>query len=313
MKRISALICAMMLVLMVLAPACFAAKDVAADETPAKSNLEIVSTSPEDGAQGVAVDNLSIKIQFDKAVKPDNKDADKRAKVRENNAKQFKLTDEEGTKIPVRVYYSDDTEGLILVAADINSLGKNGQVKSNMAYTLSIGKNFKATDGSTLAAPTSISVKTLNQTRSTIIYTALMVLMMVGMVVFTARSAKKAKEKEEEEKKNGGKKQEAGLNPYKEAKKTGKSIEEIVQEENKKKSKQALAEAKRKEELAALEAKILEEMRRERNKRVSGPRPISAAGSTYKVEVKYTKKKKEAPVQKTKSKGSHGKQRHNKK
>lgn len=308
MKRISALICAMMLVLAVLAPACFAA-DKVADDTQAKTSLEIVNSSPEDGTEGVAVDNLSIKIQFNKAVKPSDKDAD----VRAANAKQFKFTDEDGKKIPTRVYYSDETEGLILVAADPMAAGKNGQMKSDMEYTLHIGKNFKATDGSTLAAPQTIVVKTLNQMRSTIIYMVLMGLMMVGMVFFTIRSTKKAQEKEEEEKKKA---KQAGLNPYKEAKKTGKTVAEIVEIENKKKSKQAIEEAKRREELAALEAKILEEMRKENNKRVSGPRPISAAGSDYKVKVKITKK--EEPAKKkeynnAKKSGSHGYQKKHKK
>ena len=67
-------------------------------------------------------------------------------------------------------------------------------------------------------------------------------------------------------------------------------MDEIVAKNEKARKKKEAAEEKRKEAEARLEAEILEKMRREKNKRVSGPRPISAAGSDYKVEVKGPKK-----------------------
>ena len=105
----------------------------------------------------------------------------------------------------------------------------------------------------------------------------------VGMIFFSSRSAKKAMEKEKEEK---GKSE--TVNPYKEAKRTGKSVEEIVEKDKKRKAKQAEAEEKRKAEEKKIQEEVAEKLRKESNKRVSKARPISAAGSTYKVEVKKT-------------------------
>jgi hypothetical protein len=53
------------------------------------------------------------------------------------------------------------------------------------------------------------------------------------MIFFSMRSAKKAMEKE-----NDQKQKKDTVNPYKEAKRTGKSVEEIVEKDKKKKAKQ---------------------------------------------------------------------------
>ena len=274
MKRASAFICVIMMVLMIMAPAAFAAEDDAS-AAAAKTDLEMLSSSPEDGATGVAVDNLSVKIRFNKDVQPANK------KIKKANANQFKMTDSEGKKIPVKVYYSEEEEGLILVAADVYSGGKNdAKINGDETYTLNIGRNFQAADGSTTGQKISISMTTLNQGRSTAIYMVLMVLMMAGMVFFTLRSTKKEEKKKKEEREL-----KEGVNPYKEAKKSGKSVAEVVAKENKKKAKKEEAVRRQKEAEAAIEAEIIEKIRRESNKRVSAPRPISAAGSTLKLKV----------------------------
>ena len=272
MKRICALVCMILLAAAVCVPACFAVDNAGAANN--KSDLKIVQTSPENGADGVAVDNFSVKIYFNKAVKPKN-DQDKKY-----NKKQFALKSKEGTKIPFQVYYSDDEEGLIMVAADVVTADRDHQIKGGEEYVLTVKRGFKATDGSTMFQKEDIALTTLNQQRSMVVYMILMVLMMAGMVFFTVRSTKKAAEKEKEEKKKV-----AAVNPYKEAKKTGKSVEEIVAKDSKKKRKREEAEARQREAEAAIEAEILEKIRREHNKRVAGPRPISAAGSTYKVKV----------------------------
>ena len=277
MKRTGALICVIMMAVAMLAPAAFAAENAGKDDSAAaaKTDLVMTSSSPEDGAEGVAVDNLSVKIYFNKDVKPKND------KIRQANAKQFKLVDaDEGKKIPVKVYYSDDEEGLILVAADVYSGKNKTTIQGDEKYTLSVGRNFQAVDGSTLGQKVTISMKTLNQGRSTAIYMVLMFLMMGGMVYFTVRGTKKNEKKEKEEREL-----KEGVNPYKEAKKSGKSVEEVVAKQNKKKAKKEEAVRKQKEAEAAIEAEIIEKIRKESNKRVSSPRPISAAGSKIKIKV----------------------------
>lgn len=285
MKRISALVCALMIAVCMIAPASFAAKTEAAEtatDTAAvtEPGFTLRSSSPADGDTGVAVDNFSVKIYFSKEMIPKSK------AVRDANAKQFSLVDEEGEKIPLKVYYSEKERkrGLMMVAADYsNNNEKDVQIKGATEYILTIGDGLQAADGSTYNQTTKISVKTLNQQRSMIVYMVLMVAMMGGMVFFTMRSAKKAAEKEKEEHAT------KGVNPYKEAKKTGKSIEEIVAKNEKTKAKKEAAEAKRRAVQEEMEAEILEQMRREKNKRVAGPRPIKAAGSDYRVKVTRTR------------------------
>ena len=274
MKRASAIICVIMMAVALMAPAAFAAEDTNDSAAAAKTDLELVNSSPEDGATGVAVDNLSVKMRFNKDVKPANDN------IKKANAKQCKLVDSEGKKIPIKVYYSEKEDGLILIAADVYSGGTRNAIKGDEEYTLTVGRNFQATDGSTTGQKVTVTMKTINQGRSTAIYMVLMVLMMVGMVFFTLRSTKKAEKKKQEEREF-----KEGVNPYKEAKKSGKSVAEVVAKENKKKAKKEEAIRRQKEAEAAIEAEIIEKIRRESNKRVSAPRAISSAGSTLKLKV----------------------------
>ena len=88
MKRVSALICLMIMAVSILAPSCFAAKETANTQKGANFNIE--KTTPENNAKNVSVENLSVKIYFDTEMLPKDKAS------REANAKQFKLTDKKG-------------------------------------------------------------------------------------------------------------------------------------------------------------------------------------------------------------------------
>jgi len=299
MKRVGVLVCLIMMVASIFAPAAFADKkdDAAAPE----AGFKIVSSTPENGATGVSVENLSVKLYFSKDMVPEN------AKVRNENLKQFKLTTKDGKKIPIKVYYSDKEEGLMMVVSD--NIDKDITIEGDTDYVLTIGEGLQATDGTLLGQPATISFKTLDQGKSTLVYTILMVIMMVGMVIYSTKSAKKANEKEKQEK---GKSE--TVNPYKEAKRTGKSVEEIVAKDQQRKAKEAAirekAKAKEAEIWAALEAKEKkEEAVTSSGKKVAGPRPISAAGSTYKVKVVKTQPEHKKS---TNPKGQTGKQKNSK-
>ena len=196
MKKISALVCAMIIGIFTMAPACFAVDADSADQAAAsvtEPGFELVSSSPADGDTGVAVDNFSMKIYFSKEMIP------KSDAIRKANEKQFSLVDEEGDRIPLKVYYStkERKRGLMMVAADYtNNNEKDVQIKGATKYTLTIGGGLQATDGTTYNQTKKLTVKTLNQQRSMIVYMVLMVAMMGGMVFFTVRSTKKAAEKE---------------------------------------------------------------------------------------------------------------------
>ncbi len=293
----------MIMMVSVLAPAAFATEDANAQKT----GFAIVESIPHNKDEGVSVENLSVKISFNQAVTPANGEIEKK------NAKQFKLTDADGKEIPIKVYYSDKDENLLMVVSNVRSKDArrtNSIIQGDMKYTLTIGEKLQAADGSKLGEAETITFKTLDQQKSTKVYMILMAVMMVGMIVFTTKSAKKAAEKETKE---SGKSQ--TVNPYKEAKKTGKSVEEIVAKDKQRKAKEAEALAKKK----AADAELLAELEKEEaetagvssNKRVSGPRPISATGSEYKVKVVKTQPKQKTSTnpknQSGKKKNSKGK------
>ena len=299
MKRIGVLVCLMMMAASILAPAAFADEKVTAD-TPAsaaKAGFEIESSTPENGATGVSVENLSVKIYFSKEMLQNSKSA------KAANDKQFRLTDSKGKEIPIKVYYShkEKKDGLMMVVSD--TIDNDITIEGDTEYTLTIGKGLKASDGTELGVDQTITFKALNQKRSTMIYTIMMVVMMAGMIFYTTRATKKAMEKE-----NQAKGKSETVNPYKEAKRTGKSVEEIVAKDQQRKAKEAAAREKQRAREAEIEA-TLEEEPVSSNKRVSGPKPISAAGSTYKVKVVKTKPEKKS----TNPKGQSGKQKNSKK
>lgn len=298
MKRIGALVCLMIMVVSVLAPASFAAND----DNSQKTGFAIEDSIPHNKDTGVSVENLSVKIYFNQDVMPAND------KIKKSNAKQFKLTDENGKKIPIKVYYSDKETGLLMVVSDVRNRearSNNTGIDGDMNYTLTINKNLQAADGSKLGTVETIKFKTLDQQKSTRVYMILMAVMMVGMIVFTTRAAKKANEKED---------QDAGktktVNPYKEAKRTGKSVEEIVAKDKQRKAKEAEAYAKKKAKEAEIMAALEEEAEEiSSNKRVSAPKPISATGSDYKVKVAKSQPEKKAS---TNPKNQSGKKKNSK-
>ena len=113
----------------------------------------------------------------------------------------------------------------------------------------------------------------MNQAKNTQIYMVMMVIMFGAMFMFSSRQAKK---KMEEEKTSA---KEEPFNPYKEAKKTGKSVDEVIAAHEK--------EMARKAKKAARHAKPEDEdddddyEEDNGNYKVKGPRPIAAGGGTY--------------------------------
>ncbi|MCB6994274.1 Ig-like domain-containing protein [bacterium 210820-DFI.6.37] len=288
MKRIGAILCLALMTVFMSASVCFAGQ----------GDLVIKDQYPKDGATGTAVENASIKIWFNQDVKPKTQD------IRKANKKAIKLVDEKGKSVPIYVAYSPDEEGLMMVLSS-----ENAQIKGDTKYTLTIDSSFQATSGDTLAKGDKVAFKTLNQSQATTVNMVMMAVMMVGMIFFSSRSMKKQMEKEKNEK---GKQE--TVNPYKEAKRTGKSVEEIVEKDKKNKEKQAAAAAKRaakrEKERQEEEAAALEEAKSS-NKRVAGPRPISAAGGKYKAP-KKTQKKAQQNKGTTRPKNQTGKQKNSK-
>ena len=71
------------------------------------------------------------------------------------------------------------------------------------------------------------------------------------------------------------------FNPYKEAKKTGKSVAEVIAAHEKEMAKKAAKDAKKAARHQEEDDDEYEEIEDNGNYKVKGPRPISASGSTY--------------------------------
>ncbi len=262
MKRTGAILSLVIVMLMMSATLCFGAE----------SGLQIKEQYPADGATGTAIDNAGIKIWFNQDVVPANE------KVRKSNEKAIKLVNEDGDKLPVRVVYNPEEEGVMMVLVDSRK-----PLDGDVEYTMTIDETFQAANGDTLVGGDKVTFKTMNQKRTMTVNMILMFVMMGGMMFFATKTTQHDKKKEKEA---SGKHD--TVNPYKEAKRTGKSVEEIVAKDKKNKEKEAAAKAKR-------DAKYLQEKEEERRAelnihKVAGPRPISAAGGKYRMPQKETKK-----------------------
>ena len=231
--------------------------------------LELEDTYPRNGDTGMQIENSGVKLYFNQnMISKENEKA---------NLDCFKFTDEKGRALPIRVLYSPKEEGLVLVLVD------NQTLESNSSYKLYISGDVAAKSGDTLGEDLTIEFQTVDTNKATTINMVLTFVMMGGVMFASSRAAKQQQknqtaEKEVEEK----------FNPYKIAKETGKSVAEVLREEEANREKQRKKIEKKKAKEAALLAELEEEdyddeddVIESDNKRVKGPRPASVAGSKY--------------------------------
>lgn len=235
-----------------------------------EGSLKLLSTYPKNGQKNTSVENVGVKLKFNNSVSGPS--------VRENNIKALKIENKTtGEKLPVKVIFSKSTPGLVLVLGD-NSDGKL-KVSNNSEYQLVVDKSFSDDEGNELGESKVLRFKTFNQKLNNAVNMVLMIAMFGGIAIFTIRQQKKESSDGDEEEKKIKK---DAINPYKEAKRTGKTVEEIVAIEKKKEAKK-----NRKKKKASSEDKI------DKNSinlaellpyvhHVKEPRPISAAGGRYK-------------------------------
>lgn len=246
MKRIGAIFTTLALLVVLATGTCFA------------DSLTLESSYPADGSKGASIENMSVKLYFS------GKMSEEKA-GKANSDDVFQLYDAEGKKLPTRTLYGSNEEGVVLVLLDTN---KDVKAKSNSDYTLKISGDVVDDNGNKLGKDQQITFKTLNETTNTWVSMGMMVLMFGGMMFASVKGVAKATQQEPTKK-------EEKVNPYKEAKKTGKSVEEIVEADKKKKAKEAEKAAKK----AAKEAEMYEE--ENDNYRVHTKRSAGAAGSTF--------------------------------
>ena len=238
-----------------------------------EGTLTLEDTYPRDGDKGMQIENSGVKLYFDQNMI--NKKNEKA------NLDCFKFTDSEGRALPIRVLYSPKEEGLVLVLVD------NQTLESNSDYKLYVSGDVKSASGDTLGEDLTIEFTTVDTAKATTINMVLTFVMMGAVMVASSKAAKQQQKNQNAEK----------FNPYKVAKETGKSVAEVLREEeaNREKQRKKIEKKKAKEAalLAELEAEEDEDYYEEEiesgNKKVKGPRPASAAGSKYVVQLKAKK------------------------
>jgi len=210
----------------------------------AASDFTLVSSYPEDGQKNTSMENVGVKLTFSNPVNSDT------AKATDESL--IKMYDEDGGEVPIKVLFSDNDDGLVLAVADSND--EDFTVKNNADYKLVIDADFVDNDGNTLGTEQTITFKTYNQKVNNIVNMVMMFVMFGGIMVISMRQ--NMKKEEDEPKKEEPK--EVAFNPYKEAKRTGKSVEEIVAAHEKEEAKAAKRKArkKKKEEETVNEKKI---------------------------------------------------------
>lgn len=230
--------------------------------------FEIVETYPADGAKNAAVENLGVKFTFSSPI-----DAEAN---HEANAKCFSLIGPEGNTLPTKIYYNPKDSTQLLLLYDTTETGPLTGGSSEH-YQVKVSGNLVDNEGNVLGQDINIGFDTINQTFNTGVYMVIMVLMMGGMVFFTTRQARK---KAAEGTQDGRAPKEEAFNPYKEAKRTGKSVAEVTAIHEREVAK-AEAKAAKKNVREYDEDYEDEEEFDNGNYKVKGPRPISAGGSSY--------------------------------
>lgn len=262
MKRISLIAVLSTLIMLMSTAFCFA------------GTFTVNETTPVDGQSETSIDNLCVKMYFDKDISFEN--------TIKTQKDLFKVTDENGKVIPLKVLYDKKEHVILALAYDDKTNSSSGIVEQNSDYTFTVDKALKDDKGNVFAPKETvdengnfkITFKTQNTSRASTVNFIMMAVMFGGIFFFSSRSMKK----QQEEERQGQNTKRAKVNPYEEARRTGKSVEEIIAREEKLKAKEEAKRKKREEERAKQEAEELEALRATYYK-VSGPRPISAAGS----------------------------------
>ncbi|MBR3147227.1 MAG: Ig-like domain-containing protein [Eubacterium sp.] len=266
MKKISSVLAIAIITVMMTAAPAFAA------------GFSIESTTPENGAKNTTKENLCVKITFNNEV--GNKES------AEANKDAFRIVNNNGKELPSLIYYNEDEPKYALVLADTTKIPTSGDnaIKDNTEYTCILDADFRDNDGNTLGQEQKISFTTMNQGRGMIVYMVLMVGMMVAMMGMTIYQTKK-----EADRQAAGEAVEESFNPYKEAKQSGKTVEQVIAEHEKEKNRKnggimgMLAGGK--EDAAKDDGAKVRDKDAKRDGEyycVKRPQPISAAGSTYK-------------------------------
>ncbi|MBQ0004938.1 MAG: Ig-like domain-containing protein [Clostridiales bacterium] len=223
-------------------------------------SLKLESTYPENGQKNTSIENVGVKLYFNNTIS--TKEAMKA------DEKLVKIVDSKGKKIDTIVLFKDN---LVLVVAD--NTQKAQRISNSETYTLVIDPSFVDDQGNTLGEKTTVEFTTYNQKLNNIINMAMMFVMFGGIMFVTIKQQKdQAAEKAAAQQDKAGN----NFNPYREAKRTGKTVEEVMAEEAKRQEKLNKKKGKKKEQKADSKHVKIENCADYLNNvyRVQAPRPI---------------------------------------
>lgn len=283
-KRIAGIMCLIIILGFMISPLVYAdgEKDMDANAgAQSAKELKLTQSYPEDKDNHLQLENTGIKLFFDGNV------IDK--SVWNNNKTKFSLKTKKGKTVPVRAYASKKSgTNYILLVTD-----SGNQLKSNSEYVFTIKEGITSTDGKVMPSNITLNYKTVDMEGNTRINMGLMAVMVVGMIVMTTISTRRQARKESNQK-------EEKVNPYKIAKETGKSVEEVMAQIEKDRARKAKKAQKK------LESGNDDDYDDDDDLvyKVKSPRPISAGGSTYKTGRKAAAEKKAKAEAAKKAKGT---------
>jgi len=254
MKRIGIILSLSIMIVLSAASFCFA------------QGLTLESVFPEEGTSNLTMTNVAVKLKFSENMTSEEAQA--------ANEDCFKITNEKGKKISYRTLYNAKKY------PDEIWLQITDTLENNTEYKLVISGKIVSSAGNTLDDGQTLHFSTRDSKQDNNVYMIMMLLMVVGMVVFTSLETRHKLKKEMAEKQTA---EDFKVNPYKEAKKTGKSVEEIIAKTEHEKAKAEKHRQKAEKEAAeeAAEARAHGHGKTaadDGRRKVKAKKPISAAG-----------------------------------
>lgn len=284
MKRFGRVLCLSIMIILITTSFSFA------------TGLTLLESFPQEGKANLNPQNVAIKLVFSEKISDEASIA--------ANAKKFAITDSQGQVIDFEPLYNE-----IKYPNEV-WLQINNALEQNTSYTVKVLDGMQSASGGTLDKALVLNFSTRNTETDSKGYMFLMMIMIGGMVVFSVFDSKmKAKKESASENQK--------VNPYKEARRTGKSVEDVVARAEKKKAQVERRKAKIAQRQGEDEEKY-DEPPRPGVKRVKKARPISEKGYSTPQgfiderlarEKAKAKKEKERQKQQVRSKGSKQQQR----
>ncbi len=179
--------------------------------------LSLESSSPEAGSNSTTLQNVAVKLRFNEPISAES--------TQQANAGCFSMQDSEGNALTLTPTYDAKkypNEVWLIVKEELTS---------KTEYSVQIDASMVSDAGNTLGSTETIVFQSRNTSHDNNINMLLMVVMMGAILVFgvfdTKRQVRKAMEMKGEVE---------SVNPYKEAKRTGRSVEDIVAKTEKEKA-----------------------------------------------------------------------------